>query len=464
MRISGCCFIISIRWYYVITYAHWNDDPSGVPPQGGVAFPIYQFTFFRHPQLISVNPVVGDSTGRATIVKISGSGFFGGGAAANTQNMVSCIMKGSTSRAIVLSDSEIECEVSCSSSVTAGFVGILQVSLNGGMDFTPEDKSPIFVCPALPTIMGVKPLFGTEKGGTPLLISVRGIGDWIVAASSIDMGGPMLACSFSSPGNICVTTTTTAWLTAAAHLSEGVVRCHTPPGVPGTSLNVQLVLSQDGEFNGGIVAMALGIAEFSFVSSAVLSSVVSQSPLVIEGSGFGETSSSSSFSCIINGTLTYTDVLSPTSIHYGLPPGWLGGPAVVSVSSNGVDVEGELVTTGLPPAPILWTIIPSRGVIGGGTRIQVLASISNAAGANNSADGMFQSEDGTTTLVRCKFGHSEVNVSAFHVVSDVSNSQSVRQSSPHCRLETNIPLLIDSICVSPSNLNITSLTSECIYP
>ncbi len=128
-------------------------------PQGGVALPVHQFTFFRHPQLISVSPGFGDSTGRATIVKINGSGFFGGGTATTAvKAKVLCSMKGSTSDARILSDSEIECEVSCSSSSStknstdaayaAGFVGTLQVSLNGGIDFTPESNSPIFTCPA----------------------------------------------------------------------------------------------------------------------------------------------------------------------------------------------------------------------------------------------------------------------------------------------------------------------------
>ncbi len=124
--------------------------------------------------------------------------------------------------------------------------------------------------------------------------------------------GSVLACSFSSPG-ISNFATSTILFTAAVHVSEGIVRCHSPPGVPGTSLEVHLVLSRDGEFKGDddIIVTALGTAEFSFVPSAILSSVASQSPLVIEGSGFLE-NSSSPFSCFVNNTLTYAEVLSPT--------------------------------------------------------------------------------------------------------------------------------------------------------
>ncbi len=302
-------------------------------------------------------------------------------------------------------------------------MGIIQVSLNGGADFTTDNLSPIFICPVLPTIKGIKPLFGTEKGDTPLLISVKDLGDWIAASSNRNnmMSGPVLACSFSSPGDSVSITTT--FLTAAVHLSEGIARCHSPPGVPGTSVEVQLVLTSDGEFKGEIIATALGMAEFSFVPSVVLSSIVSQSPLVIQGSGFLEKNSflPSTFCCYVNDTLTYAEILSPTLIQCGLPPGWLGGPAVISVSSNGVDAESHIVIPGIPSAPTLWAVIPSRGVIGGGTRIQVLASFPNTNENNNSIDGiLLLPEEEKEIFVKCKFRTAEVSATSFHV-SDVSD-------------------------------------------
>ncbi len=401
-------------------------------PQGGVALPVHQFTFYRHPQLISVSPCFGDSAGRGTIVKISGKVFFGGGTTEmSMKSKALCSMKGSTSDVHILSDSEIECEVSCSggssstrngtdAAYASGFVGVLQVSLNDGIDFTPENDSPIFTCPALPTVTGVKPLYGTEKGSTPLLVSGNNLEDWIATVTMTDASGPVLACSFSSPGISNFASTTL--FTAAVHVSRGIVRCHSPPGAPGTSVEVGLVLSRDDELgvDDGIIVTALGTAEFSFVPSTILSSVISQSTLVIEGSGFLE-NSSFPVGCFVNDTPTYAEVLSPTSIHCGLPPGWLGGPAVISVSSNGVDSEDQLVTTGLPPAPTLWAVLPPRGVVGGGTRVQVVASFPTNY-VNSFLLSEEEEEEGSLAIMKCKFGNTVVNASVFRV-SDVSSSK-----------------------------------------
>ncbi len=85
------------------------------------------------------------------------------------------------------------------------------------------------------------------------------------------------------------------------------------------------------------------------------------------------------------------------------------------MSSNGVDAEGQLVITGLLPAPTLWAVIPPRGVIGGGTRIQVVALFPN------NDNSILLSEQESPSNTKCKFGSTVVNVSIFHV-SDVSIS------------------------------------------
>ncbi len=77
-----------------------------LPPQGGIAYPIHQFRFYVHPQLISVSPGIGDSTGRSTMVKICGNGFFGGGSSVHATRAL-CLMNGEISDAHILSDSEI---------------------------------------------------------------------------------------------------------------------------------------------------------------------------------------------------------------------------------------------------------------------------------------------------------------------------------------------------------------------
>jgi hypothetical protein len=286
------------------------------------------FIYYDPPVALAQYPSVGSVL---TTVQIDGINMLYTGA-----NSAFCLRNGKIVEARIISERRLECDIPCDEGEVSA--APIEVSLNGE-DFS--SGAGVFRCIAPAKVLSVSPLFGSAKGGTRVIVSGSGFNaqqdTW---------------CEFGD-----------AVPSRALYISLNSLACNSPPGRAGFS--VPLVV-RVGMGEGSPTQLTFHyIPEARVVSSALLTNAV-----VLYGGGFYDTHD---LACFIGGLKTRAAFIDETSIRCALPSGITIGPVKLQVSNNGVDMEGDLDAT-LPAAPTIDVIVPDRGSVAGGTRVQILGS------------------------------------------------------------------------------------------
>lgn len=340
----------------LVAFSSFGSDFVTVRPDSAKLGPT--FLFYRDPSVTSVTPSAGITNGTKMTVSLTGANLAKHGRVMPEEDGLLCRLgvNGSSSSGTVITSTEAICVVEC-----GNYIGwrSLEISLNGGAQWTSSDMG--FRCDPIPVIESIYPLIGTTDGGTPL--TIRGSGF---------LPNALLTCRISgSDGGGMDVNTSASWISSA------MIVCNTPAVRGPKSARVRV--SNDRRH----FSLAVPAATYKYTLPPVVRFVEpnhasvtgSDTPLVVTGTNFIDASMSSChFEPLANETSSSVGdrrvtvpatFASSTRVSCFVPRDRLSlGPAMVTVSVNGIDFSDPGAVITIEALPEIHKVVPSRGMAG----------------------------------------------------------------------------------------------------
>ena len=304
-------------------------DITVVTPRGtSAATSSDRFTYAPIPAVIGVSVNSGPATG-GTVVTVTGSGFYGGGAS----SAVSAVDFGATAGTSLSVTSDTTLNIT--SPAGSGTVDITVVTPGGISAATSNDHFTY----AEVTVTGISPSYGPLAGGTP--VTITGIG--FVNGATVTIGS--------------------ALATGVTFVNSTSITAVTPSGTAG-SKNIQVTNPdlQAGTLENGFTFEAVTVTSI-FPPSGPTAGGTS---VTITGTGFA----SGATVTIGGNAATGVTYVSATSIKATTPAGTVGSAnVVVTVSPNSSPPLSGGFTYEVTPT--VTGVTPSSGPTAGGTKITI---------------------------------------------------------------------------------------------
>jgi len=287
-----------------------------------------RFTYAPIPAVIGVSVNSGPATG-GTVVTVTGSGFYGGGAS----SAVSAVDFGATAGTSLSVTSDTTLNIT--SPAGSGTVDITVVTPGGISAATSNDHFTY----AEVTVTGISPSYGPLAGGTP--VTITGIG--FVNGATVTIGS--------------------ALATGVTFVNSTSITAVTPSGTAG-SKNIQVTNPdlQAGTLENGFTFEAVTVTSISPPSGPTAGGT----SVTITGTGFA----SGATVTIGGNAATGVTYVSATSIKATTPAGTVGSAnVVVTVSPNSSPPLSGGFTYEVTPT--VTGVTPSSGPTAGGTKITI---------------------------------------------------------------------------------------------
>jgi hypothetical protein len=339
------------------------------------------FAFFPEPQVFSVSPAWG-GRGGGTVVTVSGHNFgrliagdVNPGDAVNHQLMCRFGNNTHPSPARYISDQSLECSSpTAANDVRAGSAVFLEISLNGGYDWTASGVE--FTFGEEKRLTHVEPKSGVFEGGTAVLVHGTGLDSaaWDAAVAS---GDDLVWCHFDD-----VTSKGSVVLAPTQSSSAFSVACDTPVTPLGVAGTVKLELS----FNSYNDATSSNL-DYTYYEQAIISSVFPTKgvrsggdAVAVSGARFADVPE---LSCKFGQTeasrVVFVDAnrIKCFAPSHGGDLDGDGSTVAVSVSNNGVDYTtqevGAAPTFTFDDFPSVSEIVPAVvSAAGGSATVQIM--------------------------------------------------------------------------------------------
>lgn len=339
-----------------VAFSNFGSDFVTARPDSAKLGPT--FLFYRDPSVTSVIPSAGVTNDTKMAVSLTGANLAKHGRVMPEEDGLMCRlgMNGNSSSGTVITSTEAICVVECGNYI--GWTSF-EVSLNGGAQWTSYDVG--FRCHPLPVIESIYPLLGTIDGGTPL--TIRGSGF---------VPNALLTCRISgNDGGGMGVNTSASWISSA------MIVCNTPAARGPQSARVQV--SNDRRH----FSLTVPAATYNYTIPPVVRRVEpshasmagSDTPIVVTGTNFIDASTSSChFKPLANEASSSVEdrrvtvpatFTSSRRVSCFVPRDRLSlGPAMVTVSVNGIDFSDSGAVITIEALPEIHKVVPSRGMTG----------------------------------------------------------------------------------------------------
>ena len=342
---------------------------NGIDVSGSGAL---QFSYHKRPSISSISPSFGSARG-GTIVMVRGANFV-------QSSALSCVVGGVTASAVqFLSSSAVLCTVG-SMSIDTHMISIS----NNDLDYSsaPNSDAATFNCMGDIFLVSINPPSGSVAGGTKVHINIDRSIESLVLGSHLNN-------SFCFFGNIKV---------AAVWANNTTAQCIAPAYLTACSQPVQLSLNGDDMLPVKFLAEEQHIFTYMIIPKVLrvtpkVGSHVGGTMVYLTGSGYV---ADVPFLCRFGTSNTVSAVFSsPSLIRCPSPASNATEPVELYLSVNGIDFFSTGKHFFYSDSFDLGSLSPTNGPTKGGTTIAIMGSHFPAG-----------------EMLRCKFNHSLVEVSA----------------------------------------------------
>ncbi|KAJ1478186.1 hypothetical protein T484DRAFT_1818402, partial [Baffinella frigidus] len=362
IRAGGAVFCV-VPAGAVGTVAVLVRDAQGQALVGGAG----SFLYFEAPAVTGVLPSRGSVAGGA-VVSVVGTAL--AGSAGVQCRFGAAVVRGSEVRVV---SSTL---VTCLSPTSAGGVVALEVSVNGGADYSSSGRTYLFERAVV--LSSVVPSRG--KAGTADQV-VTIVGEHFAHSQE-------LSCRFGVNGTV-----------RGLFLSSTLIACTAPSRGAGT---VQLSVSLNGaEQSGGLVLFEYGVAGGMDMLRPSRGPMSGGSLITVHGTGLVSTGT---YKCLFGSRQVKGTVVGTDSVRCATPSSSVASTLSVRLMMEGETLPGS-VSYDYYETPTIVSILPSRGGVAGGSHVSIVGTGFTATDLQCRFGTQFATGDNalyvTSTLITC---------------------------------------------------------------